>query len=122
MNDLSLDQPRYTRDLAAQLADISLDFLERCENERLIEISIKSSDQPGYSVRDIRRLTISRNLHENLELDFPALEVVLNMRRQLLDLQQQLDDMERQSIEREEQLRRQMINLRRRLADDAEWY
>lgn len=122
MNDLSLDQPRYTRDLAAQLADISLDFLERCENERLIEISIKSSDQPGYSVRDIRRLTIIRNLHENLELDFPALEVVLNMRRQLLDLQQQLDDMERQSIEREEQLRRQMINLRRRLADDAEWY
>ena len=121
MNDLSLDQPRYTRDLAAQLADISLDFLERCENERLIEISIKSSDQPGYSVRDIRRLTIIRNLHENLELDFPALEVVLNMRRQLLDLQQQLDDMERQSIEREEQLRRQMINLRRRLADDAEW-
>ena len=114
MNDLSLDQPRYTRDLAAQLADISLDFLERCENERLIEISIKSSDQLGYSVRDIRRLTIIRNLHENLELDFPALEVVLNMRRQLLDLQQQLEAMERQTIEREEQLRREMINLRRR--------
>lgn len=122
MNDQPLDEPRYTRTFAAQLADITLDFLERCETERLIEVRIISSDQPGYSARDIRRLTLIRRLHEDLELDFPALEVVLNMRRQLLDLQQQLDDTERQAIEREERLRREMINLRRRLAAEAEWF
>jgi DNA-binding transcriptional MerR regulator len=121
MNDLPLDEPRYTRTLAAQLADISLEFLERCETESLVEVHIVSSDQPGYSVRDIRRLTLIRNLHEDLELDFPALEVVLNMRRQLLGLQQQLEAMEHQAIEREERLRRELINLRRRLSDDAEW-
>jgi len=121
MNDLPLDEPRYTRTLAAQLADISLEFLERCENERLVEISIKSSDQPCYSVRDIRRLTIIRHLHEDLELDFPALEIVMNMRRQLLDLQQQLETVERRAIEREERLRREMINLCRRSAHEADW-
>ena len=58
MNDLPLDEPRYTRTLAAQLADISLDFLERCETERLVEVRIISSDQPGYSARDIRRVQL----------------------------------------------------------------
>jgi hypothetical protein len=121
MNDFPLDEPRYTRILAARLANISLEFLEKCETERLIDVRIISSDQLGYSARDIRHLILIRRLHEDLEIDFPALEVVLNMRRQLLDLQTQMDAFERQAAEREERLKREMVNLRRRLADEAEW-
>jgi DNA-binding transcriptional MerR regulator len=121
MTDFPLDEPRYTRILAAQLASISLELLERCETERLIEVRITQGGQPGYSAHDIRQLALIRRLHEDLELDFPALEVVLNMRRQLLDLQGQVDEIERQVIEREERLTREVVNLRRRLADEAEW-
>jgi DNA-binding transcriptional MerR regulator len=121
MNDFPLDEPRYTRILAARLANISLEFLDRCETERLIDVRIISGDQPGYSARDIRHLTLIRRLHEDLEIDFPALEVVLNMRRQLLDLQTQMDAFERQAAEREERLKRELANLRKRLADEADW-
>ena len=121
MTDFPLDEPRYTRILAAQLASISLEFLERCETERLIEVRVVQGGQPGYSVRDIRQLALVRRLHQDLELDFPALEVVLNMRRQLLGLQAQLEEIERQVIEREEQHTREVVNLHRRLADESEW-
>jgi DNA-binding transcriptional MerR regulator len=121
MTDFPLDEPRYTRILAAQLASISLEFLERCETESLIEVRIVQGDQPGYSVHDIRQLALVRRLHQDLELDFPALEVVLNMRNQLLGLQEQLEELERQMTEREERHMREVVNLRRGLADEAEW-
>ena len=72
MTDFPLDEPRYTRILAAQLASISLEFLERCETESLIEVRIVQGDQPGYSVHDIRQLALVRRLHQDLELDCPA--------------------------------------------------
>jgi len=121
MSDFPLDEPRYTRILAAQLASISLELLERCETERLIEVRIIQGDQPGYSARDIRQLSLIRRLHEDLELDFPALEVVLNLRRQLLGLQEQLEELERQMTEREERHMREVVKLRRHMADEAEW-
>jgi hypothetical protein len=121
MNDFPQDKPRYTRILAAELANITLEFLERCEVERLIDVRIISGDQPGYSARDVRHLILIRSLYEDLEIDFPALEVVLNMRRQLLDLQAQLEAFERQATEREQRLRRELVNLRRRFADEADW-
>jgi hypothetical protein len=121
MTDFPRDEPRYTRILAAQLASISLELLERCETERLIEVRIIQGGQPGYSARDIRQLALIRRLHEDLELDFPALEVVLNLRRQLLDLQVQVDEIERQMVKREERLTREVVKLRRGLADEAEW-
>ena len=121
MNDFPLDEPRYSRILAAQLASISLELLERCETERLIEVRIIQGGQPGYSARDIRHLALIRRLHEDLELEFPTLEVVLNMRSQLLDLQDQIEELERQMIAREERLMREVVSLRRRYADGADW-
>lgn len=121
MNDFPQDEPRYTRIIAAQLANITLEFLERCEVEHLIDVRIMSGDQPGYSAQDVRHLIRIRRLHEDLEIDFPALEVVLNMRRQLLDLQAQLEAFERQATEREQRLRSELVNLRRRFADEADW-
>ena len=121
MNNISPDEQRYTRKRATQLANISFQFLEMCETERLIEIRFTSTDQPCYSINDIRKLSLIRRLHEDLELDFPALEVVLNLRKQLLDLREQMEEIERQASEREEWLIRELINLRSRYADEADW-
>jgi len=121
MNNISPDEPRYTRKRATQLANISVQFLEICETERLIEVHLRAADQPCYSINDIRQLSLIRRLHDDLELDLPALEVVLHLRRQLLDLQEQMDELERQANEREERLIRELIKLRSRFADEADW-
>jgi DNA-binding transcriptional MerR regulator len=121
MKNSSQDQPRYTRALAAQLADISIDFLERCESERLIEIRVMQTDEQKYSARDIRRLALIGRLHDVLGINLGDLEVVLHLRTQLLDMQEQMQDLERQWIAREEKLLKEMLDLRRRIAEDADW-
>lgn len=121
MNDLPLDRPRYTRIVAAQLAEISLDFLERCEMEELVRVRIIRDNTPAYSAQDIRKLAMMRRLHEDLELDFPALEVVLNMRSQVLDLREQLEKLEQELAEREERLVRELTELRRRASAEQGW-
>jgi len=121
MQDSSQDQIRYTRTVAVQLANISVEFLERCETERLIEVRTTGVDEPSYSAQDIRQLSLIRRLHEVLEIDMQDLEVVLHLRDQLLDLQEQMQEMERQWSAREEQLLNEMLDLRRRLSEDADW-
>ena len=121
MNDFPADEPCYARVAAAQLAGISMVFLERCETERLIQVRVIRGGKPGYSARDIRELARIDRLHTDLELDFPAIEVVLNMRQQLLGLQEQLEKLEREVVQREERLTWELVDLRRRLAAESGW-
>ena len=121
MQDLPQDEPRYTRTRAAQLADVSLEFLERCETARLVQVRIVRGREPKYSVQEVRQLALIGRLYQVLGIDFQDLEIVLHLRNQLLDLQSQLEEMERQRMEREEQLSRELVELRRQLADQAEW-
>ena len=109
-----VDVPRYTRVVAAQLAEISFEFLGRCEAERLVQVRVIRGGEPGYSAPDSRELARRGRLHQDLELDFPALEVVQHMRRQLLDLQEMVERLEREMIQREERLVRELVDLRRR--------
>ena len=121
MSEANIDEPRYTRVVAAQLAEISIEFLERCETERLVQVRVIRGGAAGYSARDIRELARLGRLHQDLELDFPALEVVQHMRRQLLDLQEQVERLEREMVQREERLVRELVDLRRRLAAETDW-
>jgi DNA-binding transcriptional MerR regulator len=120
MNDHT-DQPRYTRIVTAQLAEISIDFLERCEREKLVQTRVLRGGTPGYSARDIRRIARIARLHEDLGLEFESLEVILNMREQILELREQLDVLEREMARREELLMRELITLRRQIAEESQW-
>jgi DNA-binding transcriptional MerR regulator len=121
MPNLPQAEPYYPRARAAQLADVSLEFLERCEVARLVEVRVVQGREPQYSVQDVRQLALIGRLYQILGVDFQDLEIVLHLRSQLLDLQQQMEEMERQRMEREDQLLRELVDLRRRLADQAEW-
>lgn len=121
MQDSSQDQIRFTRTMVVELAEISMEFLERCEVERLIEVDDAPADEPTFSAGDIRRLALLHRLNEVLGIHVQDLEVVLHLRNQLLDLQQQMQEMERQWFTREEQLLKEMFDLRRRIASDADW-
>ena len=113
------DEPIYSRPVAAQLAQVSLDFLRLCERENLIQVQVMTSGREGYSVADIRRLTRIYRLREDLGLDLPSVEVVLNLRRQVLELMSQVDEMERQMARREQELMDEIRQLRRRLAKET---
>ena len=115
------DEPFYTRTVAAQVARISLDFLRLCEEENLLQAKIMAGGGQGYTPADIRQMARIRRLREDLELDLPAVEVALHLRRQVLDLLAQIDQMERQTTKREQELLNEIQQLRRRLATEAEW-
>ncbi len=121
MNNSGSDEPRYTRIVAAQLAEISVEFLERCESEQLIQVRLYRDESPRYSASDIRRLARMARLHEDLGLDFAGLEVVLNMREQIIELRDQLEQIEREMARREEQLLREIVTLRRQIASESGW-
>ncbi len=115
------EEPVYTRPVAAQLAGVSLSFLRRCEREGLIQPKVMAGGGLGYSAADIRRLVRIRRLREDLGLNLPAVEVVLHLRRRVVDLLLQLDEMERQMLQREQALLEEIQQLRRRLAAEADW-
>lgn len=111
----------YTRVVAAQKARISMEFLSQCEVEELVEIRVTASGEEGYSPADIYHLNRIRRLHEDLELNLPAVEVVLNLRQQVLDLRAQMDELEQLMVQRERELLEELELLRRRLAADVDW-
>ena len=115
------DEPLYTRQVAAQLAHISLDFLRRCEREQFVQPHFLPGGEVGYTAADIRQLARVRRLRSSLGLDLPAVEVVLHLRRQVIELQRHLAQLEME-MERQEQAWLQEIQeLRAKLAQDVDW-
>ena len=74
---------------AAYIACVSLDFLLVCEREGLITPRINTSGCKSYTMKEIQRLKIIRRIHEDLNLPFPAIEVILHLREQIQDLNTQ---------------------------------
>lgn len=104
----------FTRPVAAQLARVSLEFLERLEAEALIQPRGLAGGEPGYAPEDISRMARLRRLHETLGLDLPALEVVLHLRERLASVLTQMEEMEARFARREQELLREIDELRRR--------
>ena len=75
----------------------------------------------GMSAEDVRRLARIRSLHEDLGLDIYAVEVVLRMRRQVVQLLDQMEEIEQRSARREEYLLGEIRTLHRRLAQESDW-
>lgn len=91
---------------AAHIACISIDFLLACEAEELIKPQYTAEGSPGYTLKDIERLQIIRRLHEDLRLDFPAIEVVLHLREQIDELAEQRSFFERRLMKQQIEIQR----------------
>lgn len=115
------DEAVYSRTVAAQLAGVSLSFLRRCEREGLLRPKAMPGGGLGYTATDVRRLIRIRRLREDLGLNLPAVEVVLRLRRQVIDLLLELDELEREMLQRERALLGEIQRLRRQLAAEARW-
>jgi len=121
VSNKSQDELRFTRTVAVQLANISLELLERCETERLIEVHTIQEDELVYSVSDVRQLARISRLHEVLGIAVEDMDVVLHLRNQLIELHEQLQEIEQQSIAREEMLMSELIEIRKLLAEEVDW-
>ncbi|MCD6289140.1 MAG: MerR family transcriptional regulator [Anaerolineae bacterium] len=115
------DEPNYTAETAARLAGISQAFLRRCVREGLVQPKVMPGGGLGFSTRDVRHLARIRRLRDDLGLDLAAVEVVLHLRRQVVDLLIELSEQEHQALIRERQLLMEIQELRRQLAEDALW-
>ena len=115
------DEPLYSRRVAAELARISLDFLRRCEREQLVQARSLPGGEAGFTAADIRRLARMRRLYYSLGLDLPAVEVILHLRRQVVELQMYLSELEAEMALREQEWLREIQELRRQLSQEAAW-
>ena len=115
------DAPQYTPPVAAQLARVSLSFVRLCEREGLSRPRPMRGGALGYGMADIQHLARIRRLRDVLDLDLPAVEVVLNLRRRVLELLAEMEEMERRMTRREQELLGEIRELRRRLAVESRW-
>lgn len=111
----------YSPAVAAQLARITLDFLKECERADLIRAGRMPGGGRGYTTADVRNLARIRRLRQDLGLDLAAVEVVLHMRRRIVEMLRELEAIERDMLRRERELQQEIRQLRRRLAEDVEW-
>jgi MerR family transcriptional regulator/heat shock protein HspR len=113
------EQTIYLRSSAARLAGVSEDFLVRCEQEGLIACLPERGGKTGFDRKTIQRLSLIKRLHGELELDLDTIELVLHLRRQIIDLQHDLERLERKAYQRERQLLSELQQLRRTLTKEA---
>jgi MerR family transcriptional regulator, heat shock protein HspR len=104
----------FTRTITAQLARVSLEFLERLETDELMQPREMQGGEKGYTPEDIGRLSRIRRLHETLGMDLASVEIVLRMREQVVDLRTQMEEMEKRFSRREQELLQELNDLRRR--------
>lgn len=109
----------YLRSSAARLAGVSEDFLIRCEQEELITCISDAGGKTGLDRKAIRRLSLIKRLQRDLALDFETIDLVLHLRRQVIDLQDELNRLERLSRQKELRLLAELQELRRELTQDG---
>ncbi|MFZ6030161.1 MAG: chaperone modulator CbpM [Chloroflexota bacterium] len=107
----------YLRSVVAQIARVTPDFLALCEREELIEAQAMPDGEAGFSETAIRQLMLIRRLHYELALDLEAIDVVIHLRRQVLDLQGRLAAFEQQARQREQTLVSEIFELRESLLE-----
>ena len=110
----------YSLNEIAKYASVTTDFIQECERENLIKVTVVHG-AIGYSQDTVRRLIRIRHLHRDLGLDLMAIDCILRMRRRIVHLQKQMHDMERKMDAREQELTAEIQRLRKQLVYDSNW-
>ena len=113
-------QKIYSLNDIAKFARVTTEFIQECERENLIQITVMHG-KIGYGPDTVRRLIRIRHLHRDLGLDLTAIDCILRMRRKIGNMQKQMHDMERRMLEREQELTAEIQRLRKQLAQECDW-
>ena len=94
-----MDQPLYTIGVAAQLAGLHEQSLRMYERRGLVSPRRSKGNIRLYSAEDIDQIRFIRRLVDDLGVNLAGVEVIIQMRRQLLDAQAALAEL-RSELER----------------------
>jgi hypothetical protein len=114
------DEPVYTRVVAAQLAQVSAEFLDRCEQEGWI-VPSEMAGTKVYSVSDIRQVARLSQVRRIVQFDILPEELGRQLGQQLGELLAEMDSVERRMRQHERELWDEIRRLRSLLAQQREW-
>ncbi len=82
----------YRREQILEIFDLQETFLDELEREELIRCSIvEQSEGKIYTIDQIERIRIISNLVHDLEVNIPGVEVILQMRENMMLMRRQFD-------------------------------
>lgn len=87
-----MNENYYSRDQVLEIFGVQESFLDELEREDLIICSIQESlEGKIYPVDQIERIRIISNLVHDLEVNLPGVEVILQMRENMILMRHQFD-------------------------------
>ncbi len=82
----------YYRRQVIEIFKVDEDFLDILEAEELIHpVQVESAQEKVFPPDEVERIRIINNLVNDLEVNLPGVEVILEMRENLIRMQRQFD-------------------------------
>ena len=83
----------WTSNEVIEIFNVTEGFIARLEHEQIIcPISHKEAEAPVFSAVDMEKLRIAKILVEEMDVNLPGVEVILQMRQNMIAMRQQFDD------------------------------
>ena len=111
----------FTRDSTASITGVSLELLDQCVEEGILQPRFVAGGKSGFTEKDLEQIEVIRRLIEDLELDLPTIDIVLRMRERIINLLNELGTLEDEMYRRHSQLENEITILRQRIAEEAKW-
>ncbi|MGC8660312.1 MAG: chaperone modulator CbpM [Desulfomonilaceae bacterium] len=87
-----MNENYYRREQVLEILHLQESFLDELEDEQLIECStFGQAEGKTYSADQIERIRIISNLVHDLEVNLPGVEVILQMRENMIIMRRQFD-------------------------------
>jgi MerR family transcriptional regulator, heat shock protein HspR len=87
-----MTQDFFYRRQIIEIFEMDESFLSRLEDEELVHpVQVESVPENVFPMEEVERIRIIHNLVNELEVNLPGVEVILEMRENMIRMQQQFD-------------------------------
>lgn len=87
-----MEKEYYFRSQVIEIFGFEEDFLDELESEELVKSqALETGREPVFPYDQIERIRIIRNLVKDLEVNLAGVEVILEMRENMIRMQRQFD-------------------------------
>ena len=84
----------WTVNEVLEFFEVDEQFLKILEEESIVCATCDDNDLPGrkFSTMEMEKLRVAKMLMEELEVNLPGIEIILQMRRNMIEMRRQFDD------------------------------
>jgi MerR family transcriptional regulator/heat shock protein HspR len=88
-----MDKNQWTITEIIEYLQVDKDFLNNLEQEAIISpICKENTEEKVFSSGDMERLRLAKLLFEEMDVNIPGIEVILQMRQNMLHMRRQFDE------------------------------